>query len=61
MHKSSIHPSRPQDKLLDKTNPRVMIDDPQTDFYSSDDNSSNSEDDPDHLNYLSVMHPMNGG
>ena len=28
-----------------KRNPRVMIDDPQTDFYSSEDNSSNSEDD----------------
>ena len=41
-----------------------MIDDPQMDFYSSDDNSSDSEDDQDHLNYrspLSVVCPMNGG
>ena len=45
-----MHPSRLQDKLYDKRNPRAMIDDPQMDFYSSDDNSSNSEDDTDHLN-----------
>ena len=45
-----MHPSRTQDKLHDKRNPRVMIDDPQMDFYSSNDNSSDSEDDPDHLN-----------
>ena len=34
------------------------------DFYSSDDNSSDSKEDSDHLNYLSplsVVHPMNGG
>ena len=43
-------PGRPQDKLHHKRNPRVMIDDPQMDFYSSEDNSSNSEDDTDHLN-----------
>ena len=43
-------PAELQDKLHDKGNPRVMIDDPQMDFYSSDDNSSYSEDDPDHLN-----------
>ena len=36
--------------IHDKRNPRVMIDNPQTDFYSSDDNSSDSGDDPDHLN-----------
>ena len=29
---------------------QVMIDVPQTDFYSSDNNSSDSKDDPDHLN-----------
>ena len=45
-----MHPSRPQNNLHDKGNPRVMIDDPQTDFYSSYDNSSDSEDDHDHLN-----------
>ena len=43
-------PSRPQDKLHDKRNPRVKIDDPQMDLYSSDDNSSDSDNDPDHLN-----------
>ena len=48
--KSSMHPSRTQDKSHDKRHPRVKIDDPQTDFYSSDDNLKNSEDDPDHLN-----------
>ena len=34
------------------------------DFYSSEDNSSDSNEDSDHLNYLSplsVVHPMNGG
>ena len=41
-----------------------MIDDPQTDFYSWYDKSSDSEDDQDDLNQrspLSVVHPMNGG
>ena len=50
IHKSSSHPSRTPDNLHDKRNPRVMIDDPQMDFYSSDDNSSDSEHDQDHLN-----------
>ena len=50
LHKSSTHSSRPQDRLPDKRNPRVMIDDPQMDSYSADDNSSDSEDDLDHLN-----------
>ena len=45
-----MHPSRPQHKSHHKRNPRLMIDDPQMDFYSSEDNSSDSEDDPDHLN-----------
>ena len=45
-----MHPSRPQDKLHHKRNQRVMIDDPQTDYYSSDDNSIDSKDDWDHLN-----------
>ena len=31
-------------------NSRVTTDDPQTDFYSSDDHSSDSEEDSDHLN-----------
>ena len=47
LHKSSMHPSRTQDKLHDKRNQRGTIDDPQTDFYSSDDNSTDSKDDPD--------------
>ena len=41
-----------------------MIDDPQTDFYSTDDTSSDSKDDEGHLKWrspLSVVHPMNGG
>ena len=33
-----------------KRNSRVTIDDPQRDFYSSDDHSSVSEEDSDHLN-----------
>ena len=45
-----MQPSRNQDKLHDERNQRVMIDDPQTDFYSSNDNSSDSEDDLDHIN-----------
>ena len=38
------------DKLHHKRSPRFIIDDPQMDFYSSEDNSSDSEDDWDHLN-----------
>ena len=49
LHKSSMCLNRPQDQSHDK-NPRVMIDDPQTDFHSSDDNSTDSKDDLDHLN-----------
>ena len=49
LHKSSTHPSRPQDKLHNKRNPRVMIDDPHRDFYSSDDNTGDSKDDLYHL------------
>ena len=45
-----MHSSRPQDKSHHKRSPRAMIDDPQMDFYSSDDNSSDPEDDQDHLN-----------
>ena len=50
LHKSSMHSSRPQEGLHHKRYSRVMIDDPQMDFYSSEDNSSDSEDDSDHLN-----------
>ena len=45
-----MHPSKNQDKLYDKRNLRVMIDYQQMYFYSSDDNSSDSKNDPDHLN-----------
>ena len=45
-----MHPSRPQDKSHHKRNQRVMIEDPQTDSYSSEDNSNDSKDDTDHLN-----------
>ena len=45
-----MHPTRNQDKSHDKRNPRVMIDDPQMDFYSSNDNSGDSKDDLEHLN-----------
>ena len=38
-----------------------MIDDPQSDYYSSDDTSSDSEDDLNYRSPLLVMHPMNGG
>ena len=50
LHKSSSHPSRAQGKLHDKRNPRVTIDDPHMNFYSSADNSSDSEEDSEHLN-----------
>ena len=45
-----MYTNRPQDKLHDKRNPSVTIDDPQMNFFSSNDNSSDSEDDLDHLN-----------
>ena len=60
-HQSSSQSRRSQGKIHTKRNPRVTIDDPQMDFYSSDDHSSDSEEDSDHLNYLcplSVVHPM---
>ena len=50
VHKSSSCPSRTPGNSHDKRNSKVMIDDPQMDFYSSDDNSSDSDDDQDHLN-----------
>ena len=43
-------PEDPMENTYNKKNPRVTIDDPQMDFYSSEDNSSDSEEDSDHLN-----------
>ena len=50
MHKSLSHPSRSSGNLHDRRNPRVTIDDPEMDFHSSEDNSSDSDHDQDHLN-----------
>ena len=47
-------------KPQDKKHRRVTIDNPQTDYYSSDDISSDSEDDLNKKSPLSVMYPMNG-
>ena len=49
-HISSSLSRRPQGKVHTKRHSRVTIDDLQMDFYSSDDNSSDSEEDSDHLN-----------
>ena len=49
-YKSSSQHSRTPAKSQGRRHPRVMIDDPQMDFYSSNDNSSDSDDDEDHLN-----------
>ena len=49
-HKSLSCPSRAQGKSHDKRSPRVTIDDTHMDFYSSEDNSSDSEEDSNHLN-----------
>ena len=43
------HSSRPQGSCITEEI-QVTIDDPQMDFYSSDDHSSDSEEDLDHLN-----------
>ena len=43
--KPSPNSSRTTVKHQDKKHKRVTIDDPQLDYYSSDDNSSDSEDD----------------
>ena len=48
--KNSSHFRRSYGNTHTKRNSRVTIDDPQTDFYSSDDHSSDSEEDPHHLN-----------
>ena len=49
-HQCSSHSRRSQGKIDPKRNTRVTIYDPQMDFYSSGDNSSDSEEDSDHLN-----------
>ena len=49
LYKSSSHPSRTSVKPQNRRHPRVTIDDPQTDYYSTD-TSSDSEDDEGHLN-----------
>ena len=49
LHQNSSHPRRSHSNMHTKRNSRVTIDDP-TDVYSSDDNSSGSEEDSDHLN-----------
>ena len=49
-HQNSSHSRRSHDNMHPKRNSRVTIDHLQTDFYSSDDNSSGSEEDSDHLN-----------
>ena len=43
-------PEDPMEITYNTRNPRVTIDDPPTDFYSSDDNSSNSDEESEHLN-----------
>ena len=50
LHQNSSHSRRSQGNTQTKRNSRVTIDDPQMDFYSSDDNSSGSEENSDHLN-----------
>ena len=49
-HQNSSHSRRSQGNTHTKRNSRVTIDDPQMDFYSSDDNSSGPEEALDHLN-----------
>ena len=50
LFKSSFSSGRTVVKLQDRKHHRVMIDDPQTDYYSSDDTSGDSEGDEGHLN-----------
>ena len=49
-YKLSSHPSRTPARTQDRRQPQVTIDDLQTDFYSTDDNSSDSKEDEGHLN-----------
>ena len=48
LHRS--HSSRSQSKPHHKRNPRVKMEDPHMDYYSSDDRSSNAGEETDHLN-----------
>ena len=49
-YKPSSSSNRTPVKPQDRKHHRVIIDDPQTDYYSTDDTSSDSEDDEGHLN-----------
>ena len=49
-HQSSSKSRRQQGKTHIRRNSRVTIDDLEMDFYKSDDHSSDSEEDSDHLN-----------
>ena len=49
-HQSSSHFRRSHGKIYTKRNLRFTIDNPQTDFSSSDDHTSDSEENSDHLN-----------
>ena len=49
-HQSLSQFRRPLGKAHTERNSRVTIDDPQMDFYSSDDHPSDSEEDSHHLN-----------
>ena len=50
IHRSHLHSSRSWSKPHHKKNTRVKIEDPHMDYYSSDDHSSDSREDTDHLN-----------
>ena len=50
VHRSSSHSSRSWGKPHLKKNPRVKSKDPHMDFYSSDEHSSDSGEDSNHLN-----------
>ena len=49
-HRSHLHSSRSWSKPHHKRNTRVKIEDPHMDYYSSDDHSSDSGEETDHLN-----------
>ena len=50
LHQHSSQSRKSHCNTYTKQNSRVTINDPQLDFYSSDDQSSDSEEDSDHLN-----------
>ena len=50
MYKLLSHLSRTPIKPQDRRHPRVMVDDPQTGYYSTDDTSSDSDNGEGHLN-----------